>query len=141
MLAQGSLSPLDTVIAKIQARVGTFLIAKDQIITLTNHPSDDIKSKAMILFGNQKYLEDELPNVLSKLQDMTSSTWELSDVANAGLFYNAMDSQISDVNKLQDQADKFIKPPTTLPDWLTPAIMIAIPGAIFAITMLTREKK
>jgi hypothetical protein len=124
MITNSTLNPLDTIQAKIQARVAKFLSLKEIILRYINSSSITVRSKAMVLYNQQKNLEEQLPDVLNQIEILKQGAWTLSDIANIGLFYAALETQIKDVGKLVNMAEgkQVSDTPSTSPEKTTPLL-------------------
>ncbi len=146
MLAQGNLSPLDTIEAKIQSRIAKFLSLKEILMNLMNFPSLTISSKARIYLNTQEKLENELPGILNDIKILKSGSWTLSSVGNLGIFYASMEDQIKNVSILNDDATELRKTgPSIMPsiDMLTNYLPFVIFGGLglFALYYFKRKSR
>ncbi len=144
MLAQGNLSPLDTIEAKIQSRIAKFLSLKEILMNLMNFPSLTISSKAKVYLDNQFKLEDELPGILNDIKILKAGSWTLSSVANLAVFYNNMEDQIKNVSILNDDAKELKKTdPSIMPsiDILTDYVPFIIFGGLGLFALYYFKKR
>jgi len=98
---------IDKVTADIQSRVAQFLQLKSTLVSLRQSSNPMIATKANALFTRQTQLEDLLSVNLTKIKALQASGLTLSsmpDLISIGNFASSMESQISDVNTLSDQA-------------------------------------
>lgn len=105
MLADGFLSPIDTVRAKLQEQIGYFLSSRAILMRLMDNSSLSIQSQARGYYTIQTQLETKLQNEITpKLTAISNGVWDSSDILTlAGFTYQLM-NQISGVNGLQRQA-------------------------------------
>ena len=119
MYSQEDLSFIDTIQAKLQARVGIFLSLKDRLLDFLQSSNLTVRDKAKILYTNQTALEEELFEVRKILDQMSSGAYSFSDIITVADFYYRMEKQISDVQALEIEYEKTA--PTLkseMPNWL-----------------------
>jgi hypothetical protein len=105
MVALGQLSPIDSVRARLQDQIGSFLSGRAKLSRLMKNPSLVIKGQAQGLYAVQIALENRLQNEITpKLQALSQGVWDASDVLTLGGFISNIMSQINGVSKLERQA-------------------------------------
>ena len=98
------LSPIDTILAKIQSRVAEFLQDREILVTIISNTQDlQIKEGATALLQVQSDLESRLSDALKTVDLIKSDAYTMSDVLSVGSFYASMEKHISDVNDLRDK--------------------------------------
>ena len=104
MLAQGFLSPIDTVRAKLQEQIGFFLSSRAKLIRLMGNPQLGIQGQARGLYVVQTTLENQFQNEITpKLQKVSAGTWDSSDILTLTGFTYTITRQIGAVNSLERQ--------------------------------------
>jgi hypothetical protein len=124
-----------TIQGMIQARVGEFLQCRSRLQEMSRSPVLTISNKAGQLLLKQQDLEESLSPTVEKAQ-----AGDVIGIAEAGVFYYSMTSQIEDVNGLWTEykglgssAQASILP--GIPNW------ILYMGGAFIFWRLTRRKK
>ena len=101
MISSGFGSQTEELEANIQSRVGEFMGLKKKLLTMMNSSLITIRDPARDLHAKQLKLEADLPVTLAIIGQIKTDSYSLSDVAKVATFYYLMESQISDVNKLE----------------------------------------
>lgn len=105
MLAQGFLSPVDSVRGRLQEQIGNFLQGRARLDRLMQAKSLTVQGQARGLYAVQASLEERLQNEITpKLQAISSGVWSASDLLLLGGFTGLIVKQINDVGNLERAA-------------------------------------
>lgn len=105
MLAQGFVSPVDTVRGRLQEQIGNFLQGRARLNRLMQAKSLTVQGQARGLYAVQASLEERLQNEITpKLQAISSGVWSASDLLLLGGFTGLIMKQINDVGNLERSA-------------------------------------
>jgi uncharacterized protein YoxC len=95
---------IDLIIAKIQSKVGEFLLCREKLTKLVNHPDIIIKVDADSLLSDQNTLEVDLNQALAKIDQIKAGNWTLSDISDLGQFAYSLNQHIENTDKLVKKA-------------------------------------
>ena len=140
MLAQTELSPLLTIEAKIQSRIGKFLLLKEKLMKLMKSPIITVRDKATLLMMTQDRLQEELRKALNSIEVMKQGVWSFSDITGLGTFYYEMEKQIRDVDKLESEASTYVPAETTTEKLAKYAPWIFLIGASAAVVTALKRR-
>ena len=121
----------ESVEAKVQSQVATFLSLKEQLLNAANHINPEISTKAKELYRNQLRLENQLKEQLVVIAKLKMGVYTYTEIGLLGLFANAMNVHIKDSQKVID-ASKGL--PTT-DSYMRLAKMVFSIGAIGLIVI------
>ncbi len=90
--------------ASVQSYVAKFLAGKEKLLAIESNPDPNIVSKAKTLMNTQYKLEGQLPGILTTVNNIKAGNYSYLDIFNVGDFANKLRNQVSETDKLQQQA-------------------------------------
>lgn len=139
MYSLGQVSFLDEVEAKIQAKVGELLGARQKLIEYTRSPSLSIQAKAKGLMTTQRKLEEDLKPNLAKIDQFKEGAYSFGDVLELADYGRQVWSHLGRVDSLKKEAQGLITAGGDI-DWKTwaPIVGSILGGAILIPFMLKK---
>ena len=94
----------ESVEAKLQSQVATFLMLKEQLLKAITFVNPAISNKAKELYKNQLELEVELKKNLAITEQIKSGNYAYADLITLGLFANRLNEHTKASQKVIDQS-------------------------------------